>query len=85
MVDTWEYFHRFEGITTTITCNECSKDYHRDYKPFFNISGQLVCYDCVNESSSISYNVKDNFPDLKPNTWYMGKPTQDTIDSSINN
>ena len=80
MVDTWEYFHRFEDIATIITCYECSKAYHKDYKPFFNISGQLVCYDCVNESSTISYNVTENFPDIKPHAWHMSGTTQeDTI------
>lgn len=44
------------------------------------MGGELVCYDCVNKSTTISYNVKDNFPDIEPHTWYMGRPTQeDTI------
>jgi len=76
MVDTWEYFHRFDCITTTITCSRCSKAHHRDYKPFFNVGGELVCYDCVNESSTISYNVKENFPNLKPNKWTMTRSIQ---------
>jgi hypothetical protein len=77
MVDTWTYFHRFDSIETSIECFRCVKAYHKDYKPFFNISGQLVCYDCVNESSAIPYNLKDNFPNLKPHSWYMGRPTQE--------
>ena len=76
MVDTWTYFHRFDCITTPITCNECSKAYHRDYKPFFNVGGELVCYDCVYESSSISYNVKDNLPNLRPNAWSLKDSVQ---------
>ena len=77
MVDTWEYFHRFDKITTPIECFKCVKTYPKEYKPFFNVGGNLVCYDCVNESSSIPYNLKDNFPDLKPHSWYMGRPSQE--------
>jgi hypothetical protein len=77
VVDTWEYFHRFDDINTDITCFECSKGYHKRYKPFFNVGGELICYNCVSKNPKISYNIKDNFPDLKPNTWFMGRPTQE--------
>ena len=71
MVDTWIYFHRYDDIKSFITCYQCSKSYTKEYKPFFNVGGELVCYDCVNESSTISYNVKDNLPNLEPNNWVI--------------
>jgi len=77
VVDTWTYFHRFDSIETSIECFQCVKSYSKEYKPFFNVGGNLVCYDCVNESTTISYNVKDNFPDMKPHSWYMGRPSQE--------
>jgi len=80
VVDTWEYFHRFDSIETPIECFKCVKIYHKDYKPFFNVGGTLVCYDCVNESTAISYNIKDNFPDIKPHAWHISGPAQeDTV------
>ena len=77
MVTTWKYFHRFDDIKTAITCIKCTKTYKKEFKPFFNVGGKLVCYDCVNDSSTISYNVKDNFPNLKPNSWYPGRTIQE--------
>ena len=71
MVSAWEYFHRFDNITTSIECFQCVKTYSKEYKPFFNVGGNLVCYDCVYESSTISYNAKENLPNLKPNSWSM--------------
>ena len=48
----------------------------KEYKPFFNVGGELVCYDCVEASKTISYNVKDNFPNLEPNKWAMKDSVQ---------
>ena len=76
MVDTWEYFHWFDEIQSSITCSSCSSTHKKEYKPFFNVGGELVCYDCVEASKTISYNVKDNFPNLEPNKWAMKDSVQ---------
>tara|TARA_B100000519_G_C14031337_1_gene338193 strand:- start:328 stop:567 length:240 start_codon:yes stop_codon:yes gene_type:complete len=75
MVSTWDYFHKFDTLTN-IPCKSCEKTYNKDYKPFFNVGGNLVCYDCVTESNSISYNTQVNLPDVKPNNWKMGESVQ---------
>ena len=61
---TWDYFHKFDELTN-ITCTKCDKTYNKNYKPFFNIGGKLVCYFCINDSSTLPYPVHINYPGIQ--------------------
>jgi len=60
---TWNYFHRFAEISN-VSCSICSKSYPKEYRPFFNIGGDLVCYFCVKENTTLPYPVHINYPDI---------------------
>ena len=47
-----------------------------EYDTYVGTRKGLVCYDCVTESNSISYNTQVNLPDVKPNNWKMGESVQ---------